>query len=506
MRTLLGLALALCTAPLAAQQASAYVPLDHWAMPYIEHLIAAGVMTDPTPLTRPLREADVVRALREVDTLTASAAATETVRRLLKTFARDEEGPRYRVNGTVGLAAATYARRDPLAAVDSAGPRQSGPKHGYVSGGASLELSLGPVVAVTHPYFDTRLKYDPDWFGKKDRKIAGRTAESYVSAQWRFGEVFFGRLDRNWGPSGIQGILLSDDPYGLDHLGIVLGTPRVQLQAVATQLDDRTDSTGATVHRYMGQHRLWIRPSDRWTFALWEASVLSDPGRQFEPWYLNFMNLGLLEQLNTGTNVNSFVGLDFERHGDVTVFGQFMLDDIQVDRRAASDQKPISYAFTLGTKGRIGAGAAWHLFYTQVSNLAYRNENNLQVPLYHFLGTGRNFDDYDQATLKIALLPRAGLLLTPEITLLRQGEGDPRLPHPPVSAYNQTATILQGVVERTLRAAVSGNYAPGGRVGFQFDAGLHRINNYLHTSGAQRTKFIGSVALTYRFATDGKLP
>src|SRR2546430_17135861 len=32
---------------LAAQQASAYVPLDHWTMPYIEHLIAARVMADP---------------------------------------------------------------------------------------------------------------------------------------------------------------------------------------------------------------------------------------------------------------------------------------------------------------------------------------------------------------------------------------------------------------------------------------------------------------------------
>src|SRR5205823_3045418 len=342
-------------------------------------------------------------------------------------------------------------------------------------------------------------KYDPDWFGKKDRKLAGRTAESYVSAQWRFGEVFFGRLDRNWGPSVVPGLLLSANPYGLDHLGIALGTSRVQLQAIATQLDDRIDSLGARVHRYMTQHRLWLRPADEWSFALWEGSVLSGADRQFEPWYLNILNLGLLEQLNTGTNVNSFVGLDFERRGDATLFGQLMLDDIQVDRSAASDQKPISYALTAGAKGGVGRGAAWTLFYTRVSNLTYRNEDDLQVPLYHFLGTGRNFDDYDQVTVTLGLLPRAGLLLTPELTFLRQGEGDPRQPHPPVTAYATTPTIFQGVIERTLRGAVSGTFLATDRLSFGFDAGVHRITNFQHVSGDTRTRFLGSVSVNYRF-------
>ena len=318
--------------------------------------------------------------------------------------------------------------------------------------------------------------------------------------------MLFGRLDRNWGPSGVQGLLLSDNPYGLDHLAITLGTTRLQLQAIATQLDDRTDSTRALVHRYMVQHRLWLRPSDDWSFALWEGSVLSGAGREFEPWYLNVMNVGYIEQLNTGTNVNNFAGFDFERRGDVTVFGQLMLDDIQVDRKSAADKKPISYALTAGAQGRVGGGTAWTLFYTRVSNLVYRNEDNLQVPLYHLLGTGRNFADYDQVTFTLGLLPRAGLLVAPELTLLRQGEGDPRLAHPLIPAYPTTATFLQGVVERTLRVALSGSYAPGVRFGLRFDAGMHRINNYLHLTGQTRTKFVGSVAVSYRFSRGGALP
>src|SRR5207248_8669362 len=171
--------------------------------------------------------------------------------------------------------------------------------------------------------------------------------------------------------------------------------------------------------------------------------------------------------------------------------------DIQVDRAGATDQKPVSYALTLGARGGIGnAATGWRVYYTRVTNLTYRNEDSLQVPLYHLLGTGRNFDDYDQLTGTLALLPRAGLLLTPEVALLRQGEGDPRLPHPAVSAYPTTPTIFQGVVEHTLRVAISGNYAPIVRFGFAFGAGQHHVTNFQHSSGDTRTRFVGSVGVS----------
>src|SRR6266480_1521795 len=205
---LLLFSLLLLAPTLAAQEASPYVPLQHWTMPYVEHLIARGVIPDPTPLTRPLKRGDLVRVLRAVDTLTVGDKVAQTVRRLLAALDVPGHGARYRVVGEAGVAAATYARRDPLAAIDDTGPRQAGPELVTVSGGLDGQLQLSHVVAVTHPYVDTRLKHDPDWYGFKKRSVAGRTAESYLSAQWPVGELFFGRLDRNWGPSGIQGLLL----------------------------------------------------------------------------------------------------------------------------------------------------------------------------------------------------------------------------------------------------------------------------------------------------------
>lgn len=501
------LVLLLCAAvPLAAQEASPYIPLQHGAMPYVEHLIAAGILQDPTPLTRPLRRADLVRALEAVDTLEIGDAAYATVRRLLAEFKPQVTGNHIRVEGDAGLAAATHPFRDPLELGRGVPARPFGPSRAFISGGVALQAQFGSIVAVTHPTEDTRLRFDTDWFD--GRRNGFRTAEAYLSGQWRYGELFFGILDRNWGPSGIQGLLLSDEPYNLDHLALRVGVAVLQLQAIVTQLDTRTDSGGAAVSRYMFQHRVYFHPHGRYTLALWEGSVWAGIGRQLEPWYLNVLNVGWIVQGTAGanTNVNNFFGLDIERRARVTAFGQFMLDDIQIDHQDPADKKPTSYGLTLGAKGGSGGGgASWTAFYTRVASLTYRNEDNFQVPLFHSLGPGRNFADYDQATAKLSVLVRQGLLLEPELTLLRQGEGDPRLPHPLVPAYPATAALFQGVVERTVRVAVGAHWQRG-LWGLVANGGLHLIHNAGHVTGATDTRWVGSLGVDFRAWTERSLP
>ncbi len=424
----------------APGDASPYVPLNHWAMPYVEHLIARGRLVDPTPLTRPFRAADLLRALEAADSARVTTAEWDVVRHLMSELTRRERGPTARLDLHAGGAASSHARRDAL--------RAAGPGHGTLSGGAALTLFFGPVVAVTHPYFDTRLKYDPDWYGKKDRAIAGRSAEAYVSAQLRYAELFFGTLDRNWGPSPVQGVLLSDSPYGMDHAALSLGTGGVRLEGLATQLNS----------------------------------------------------------LNTNTNVNSFVGIDLQRRSSVTLFAQGMLDDIQVDRKTATDRKPASYGLTLGAQGNLApVNGAWTLFYTRISNLAYRNEDNFQTPIYFGLGTGRNFSDYDQLTLRVSLLTVHSSLLTPEVTLLRQGEGDLHLAHPLVAAYDSTPAFLSGVVERTVRLAVSAR-VPVGSWSLKGDGGVHLISNADHVTGASRTRWVGRVGIEWRYRWESLIP
>jgi hypothetical protein len=483
--------------PASAQEASPYLPLSHWGMPYVEHLIARGRIADPSPLTRPFRETDLLRALDAADSATLTRAEWRVVGRLRGELRHREHGPTARLELHAGVAAGSHARRDPL--------RAAGPGHGTAAGGAALTLFFGPVVAVTHPYLDTRLKWDPDYEGKKDRVIAGRNAEAYVSGQWRYGEVFFGALDRNWGPPPVEGLLLSPSPYSYDHFGVSLGTTGVRFEGVLTQLDDLPDRGGTLNHRYLVAHRVVLRPPGKTTFALWEGNLVAGPGRQLEPWYANILTLGLLTQYDQNSNANSLVGADVvTRVGGADLFGSLLIDDIQVDKENAGDREPASYGLTLGARGAAGP-AGWTAFYTRVANLTYRTPNPPETVMRRGVGLARNFSDYDQFTLRVSLLPAPGSLLSPELTLLRQGEGDFRLPYPPVAAYDSTPTFLSGVVERTLRLAVSYQLSAGAW-SVAGDGGAHLISNAGHVDGTQRTRWVGRVELTWRYRKESLVP
>src|SRR5881397_1546096 len=96
------LALVLCGAGrLSAQDASAYVPLSHWSQPYVEHLIARGAIVDPSPLTRPLKREDLLRALSAADTLALRPGERAVVRRIVADLSVRERGPTARLDGAV---------------------------------------------------------------------------------------------------------------------------------------------------------------------------------------------------------------------------------------------------------------------------------------------------------------------------------------------------------------------------------------------------------------------
>ncbi|HUK62050.1 MAG TPA: hypothetical protein VLV15_01915, partial [Dongiaceae bacterium] len=102
-------------------------------------------------------------------------------------------------------------------------------------------------------------------------------------------------------------------------------------------------------------------------------------------------------------------------------------------------------------------------------------------------------------------LVRPTLLVEPEATILRQGEGDPRLPYPAVAVYPTTPVLFQGVVQTTARLAVGGRWQYGG-LSFTGNIGVHFLDNFDHVSGATKTQAVGSVGVTFRFHHEGSLP
>src|SRR5262245_32279589 len=83
-----------------AAQSSPYLPLDDPRLPLLEHLIARGDIADPSPLVRPFRRADALRALAHADT--GSDASAAIIRHLREELDEPADSNRWRVGIRVG--------------------------------------------------------------------------------------------------------------------------------------------------------------------------------------------------------------------------------------------------------------------------------------------------------------------------------------------------------------------------------------------------------------------
>ncbi|TFG49314.1 MAG: hypothetical protein E4H38_05170, partial [Gemmatimonadales bacterium] len=215
----LALALVLLAAPLAAQ-ASPYIALDDPLLPAVEHLIRRGEIDDPTPMVRPFRRLDAVRAL---DSAVAKGRLVDTAlaATLRSAWADADTTARWEILGQGGFQAYSDARRDPLH------PAGKGSINPYIS--LRLQAIFGPVVIVSRPTIEPRLTNDPDWPGRKDILVSGQFPEAYVSAQWKWAKLFYGQIDREWRPQEFSGIGLSSLGYPRPDFGFELGVPKFHL-------------------------------------------------------------------------------------------------------------------------------------------------------------------------------------------------------------------------------------------------------------------------------------
>lgn len=481
----------------AAAQASPYLPLDDPRLPLLEHLIMRGDIADPTPMMRPFRRADAVRVLADSFERNQSADLIWTLRGSL---AEPGDSNRWRIAGRAGGQVFTHIRRDVLHPLGPDGVRPYAEFTG--------EAAIGPFALVSRPAADPRLPDDPEWPGRRNLELAWRMVEAYASAQFKYGSVFYGQMDRNWGPVGLAGIGLSDYGYNDVEAGFEIGVDALRLTALARNLEDGRDSTGQRVHRYFFAHRLAVRLSDRLRLALWETTILAGVDRDFDARYRNPLSLLLLaNQYGLGAGGNVLLGLDAQwRVGRGTrLEAQVGIDDLQYENTGGEDRFPNRWAFTVGASGPLGGRLAWRAFYTQASSLAFRTQDPFESFTDGGVGLGRNFADMDQVTLRVSLPAANRWLLSPELTLLRQGEGritDP-FPATPEEA-GRLPQLFIGTMERTWRAGLdlSGRQGP---LDLRASAGFHHVVNAGNQEGRTVNRFEGRLQATVGVSRGGVL-
>jgi hypothetical protein len=481
-------------------QASPYVPLDDVAYTYVDALMARGAFRELSTLERPFTEG----ALR---TAIDSARAREpgpVVSSYLDALYRVVEKYAVRPGDSDTLAAQTFRARgsgDIYATEQTSGRRElmlSDRKRHFRPGGSiRVAMAGGPVVGFVRTLIDSRLNVDPEFAGRKDRKLAGRTEDGYVGGQWKYGELTFGRAGRNWGPPTLYGLMLGNYAYTYDHLYGLIGTDKVHFSTVIARLDNLVPPAGPEIQRYFSIHRLAFHVGS-WEIAGTESYVYSGVSRGFEPTLANPFNIYALTWRNERQEGNLGLGgeaaVRTERFG--TLAGQLFIDDFQIDRGCNPNCKqPSSYALTLSAEGLpLHGDQRWFASYTRVSNLAYRNKNPDENYEIFGVGLGRGFSDYDEvkAGIDLAVVPRTPLRLY--VAHRRQGEGSYNAPYPVPADYATTPGIFSGVVMGVTRAGLSGA-ASLKYFELNGDLGINHITNDAHITGVSRTAFEGRLKI-----------
>lgn len=513
-RVITGAVVALCmhAVPVPAQEAriggigSPYLSLDHWAYDYLDVLVARGRLPRLSPLVQPYRRIEVAGAVHDAldggglsptERTWAEAVAAELAHeRALVTGVREQE---LRFGGTAeaGGKGLTQVHRDVL--------RPAGDGEIFPLLQLDLLVDAPRLAAGFRMRWDNHLLHDPQFPGGQvveshqcdpivDR-CGYRVDEGYVEMQMPYVRLFFGRLGRNWGLPGTEGLLLSSYPYSYDQLAYTFGSERLSLRGLlALPNDFREDTT-----RFFATHRLDWRLLDNLSLGLQESVIYGGPGRRLE---LGLVSPVTVWEVSGGSGTgerNTLGGADlwWRPLRGLVLFGAIMVDNTRVGDPGLK-QGLTQWATALGVQlpgltPRLGLRADLSI----VNSLAYRSRiGDVEAYAFNGIGLGRDKTDAIVVSLRGDWFAAARLVVRPQIHLQWKGEDDLRSAWPD-SAFSTHPDLLVGQAERTIRPAIAGRWRIG-PADIQWDWGVNLIADANHVPGVGETRFEGRIQAVIR--------
>lgn len=483
----------------APASASPYLSLDHWSYPALDLWIARGDIVDLSPMTRPYRISEVVRAIRKLRRGRLSPTETEIRDRILHELAPSARGDgdiRVDLGLEAGGRYVSQTHPDPLQPVLDGryGEDRILEEAELVIRGGSPYVAGGVRMRRDGIYrYDPRF---PDGQVTPRREIpvfddlSLRAEEAYLELQLPYFRLSFGRLDRNWGPATVDGFLRSANPYTEDEIGYRLGTDRVFLVGtIAAPEDVRGDTV-----RYLSMHRLEVRPSDRLAIAVSEAALHGGPDGRFRFSLVNPISVWQIavDEAEAQHNKLGQVDIWWRATDGLALNGSLLAD--ATNREGSCCQLGGSVGLELT---RLAPGLRLGAQFTAIQSLAYRTARPWEEYSLDGVGLGWDMSDFWLATLQADWFATPMLRLSPRLDVQRRGEGDFRQLRPLPEDLPDQPRILSGIVETTIRPALGGQWRRPGTidVAAEWDLGVSMITDYAHSAGDNRTELTGSVAV-----------
>ena len=485
-------------------QSSPYLPIDHPMAGLVEWLIQRGSLVDPTPMVRPLRRLDVVQAIDQSG-LDSTSYQGRVAREVRAALADRPEEDWFRVEPAVGLQTFSRARRDLFHPAGAGGTRL------YVEG--TFEGRFGSVVVASRAMAENRLKLDPDWQGgtfQQRKSQAYRFNDAYISAQFKRIRLFFGQIDRNWGPVGSLGLSIANYGYPRTDFGFEIVLKQLQFQIVGTELTKIRSVDGTDHKRYFMAHRLNAAVTKHLNLSLWETAILAGREQSFDPGFKNALILFSFPiQLGLADHRNTIIGgdLSWRTPGGVLLQGQAMIDDRwrrRADSVTGEPAHPGRYALTGVGSGGLGDRLGWRVSAALVSSLAYRTIDSAESFLDRGIGIGPNFTDLVRVDAELSIPVRRHWLVSPGISWLKQGEGRIGAPFPADSVLTKTPELFIGTPSITWRVG-AGIVGQRGPLALRGAGGWFHTTNPDHRLGTRRNRFEARLEATIRTRWSGSL-
>jgi hypothetical protein len=357
---------------------------------------------------------------------------------------------------------------------------------------------------------DSRNKTDLDFRGKTDRFAAGRIDEAYLQVDWKYGFFRLGRLNRNWGPFPDRSLLLSSNTHSYDAVEWQVASSFFEFRQMFTAFPLATsfiDAEGSDTYRYLTAHSLNFMFGGFGSAGITETMLFSRPSGLPDLQLVNPFSLYTVINTNGEADGNLMLGFQWDIHpfvSNVSLKGQILLDDFQVDNKGPADQEPTDWGGDFG--------AYWTNFlplkmphilsieYRYLSRWLYNVSpgNEILGQRYMYLGRSLGYptDDGDCFNLSFFMTGNNYWAGTGGVRFTRQGENSLWTPWKNLSAdsliapgalgYRTEKSFPSGIVESMFDLYIDArgyfkNYAD---IRFQFDNRWIKNKNNLATPSA----------------------
>ncbi|UCB52160.1 MAG: hypothetical protein JSV10_09265 [Candidatus Zixiibacteriota bacterium] len=302
-----------------------------------------------------------------------------------------------------------------------------------------VKAQIGPnFFACTRYTLDESLAKDSDYDGKVWRGFAGDAAQAYLAFNLPYLKMLLGRERVAWGQKPAGGLILSENAFPLDMLKIQGGWGVFQVSSFIAFLSSiqKADSSGeiARENRYISGHRISLNLFSKIQLGLSETVIYGGEDRQVEAYYLNPLLWYHGAQMNEKRDDNTFFAFDFNLRPkrDVLLYGEFLIDDLQIEKKSQGDKEPneLAYFGGLSVLDPFGLRATEiNAEYMRINNWTYNQveERNRYLNRNRLLGNPLG-PDTDRIRLSFSRWLRRGLKSTLSYQKTRSGEGSVNSP------------------------------------------------------------------------------